>query len=243
MISVMIPALNEEKNLGLTVETLIKAAKDTKVKIEVIIVNDGSKDRTQEVINKLERKYQFIRSIHHARNKGIGVSLKEVLKIAKYPKFFLIPADNVVAESLMKKLFLNRNKADFVLSYFINKEIRTRLRNIISEIYGMIFMNTFRTYVMYLNSVCLYPTKKIQKLDLFSRRYSISAEMTIKLLRRGCEYYEIPGLYLLSGQKTSTSLSLRNLFEVVTTYLRMVYEISVSQKDIYCNKPRRITDE
>lgn len=241
MITIMIAALNEEKHLKDTVMNVLTAAKEAgDVKLDVVIVNDGSTDKTPQVIKQLEKKYSVVRSIHHEKNVGIGAGVREVIQLAKYKKFMLMPGDNVVSHNLLWKLFKYYNKADFIVSYFINKEIRTIRRNILSDLYGLIYMNTFRTYVEYLNSVCLYPTEILRKFEIKSERYSIPAEMTIKTLKTGCTFCEIPGYYLAEAQANTQSVSLKNLWEVIVTYFRMVHEIFFVNKKLFNKKPVRV---
>lgn len=241
MLTVMIPALNEEKNIYKTAKTLLSAAKDANdIPLDIVIVNDGSTDETKQEIEKLEKKSSYIRSIHHKENLGIGASLSEVIKIAKYPHFLLIPGDNVVSKQLLVDMILSIGKADLIISYFINKEIRTRLRNFLSALYGIIYMGTFNVYVQYLNSVCIYPTEKIRKLVLISSRYSIPAELTIKLLCQGNSFLEVPGLYLAEGQSTSTSISIKNLWEIIYTYFFMIFEMKIKNPNCFRKKPVRI---
>ena len=243
MITVMVAALNEEARLEGTIINLVKSAKQAgSVLLDIVVVDDGSTDRTPQVIKRLEKRYPFVRSIHHAKNMGIGTGLREVITIAKYSKFMLIPGDNLVAPSLIKKLFVNRNKAELVISYQLNKEIRTVLRNILSDLYGLIYMATFNVWIQYLNSVCIYPTRKLQKIDIKSSRFSICAEMTIKLLRLGCTFYELPGVYMKVGLPGSTSISFKNLIEIFSTYLRMIYEIKIVNNHMYKYCPKRVDD-
>jgi glycosyltransferase involved in cell wall biosynthesis len=69
---IMIPCLNEERTLGLTVATIPKKIPGID-EIEILVINDGSTDKTVEVAKQLGIKH----FIHHAKNRGLALSLRD----------------------------------------------------------------------------------------------------------------------------------------------------------------------
>ncbi len=233
MITVFISVLNEEKYLSDTIETVIEAAMSTgNIALDIIINNDGSTDRTAEIITRLEKKYGFVRSIHHSKNVGIGIGFKEAVKIAKYPKFTIIPGDNDISLDSIKLIFRNIDKAELIIFYPINKEIRGWFRNVVSAIFGLIYMSTFNTFIEYVNCTCIYPTEKIRSFDLKSPRFSIVTEVLIKSLRSGCTFIELPGR-CQTGSRDCRTVSLKNFAEVISVYFSLVYEIYFEKRKLF----------
>ncbi len=70
MTTLIVLAYNEEKNLEKTLSQVHKNFD------EIIIVNDGSKDKTEEVLNKLERQYKNLKIINNKKNNGAGKSFQ-----------------------------------------------------------------------------------------------------------------------------------------------------------------------
>ncbi len=241
MISVVVPAYNEEDLLRETVKNIVRSAEAAgALTIEIIIVNDGSRDRTGQIITELEKEFPCVRGIHHAENSGLGVCIKDALAQARYPKFMIVPGDNDMAPDLITSLFRNYDKADLILAYFINKEDRGRLRNVISALYGLVYMCVFNVFIQYINSPCIYPTDKIRGFRIRSKRFSIVAELTIKCLRSGCTFHEIPG-YMQTGVEGSSSLGLKSFLDVVSTFFKLVREIKLSHNLEFNKKPIRIS--
>jgi glycosyltransferase involved in cell wall biosynthesis len=240
MISVLAPALNEEANIAGTIETVFGAARSAgDVPVELIAVNDGSTDRTGEIIDEFARRDPRVIALHHSSNLGIGASFRNGLACARYPRFMIVPGDNDAPADLLAAVMRAASRADVVLNYWLNKEERGRRRNVLSTLYNTIYMVTFDIFVQYLNGVTVYPTERLKQLQLRSTRFSICAEATIKVLRTGCTFCEVPG-YMQTGLEGSTSLGLRNLLEVVRTYLILIWEINVSQRALYAGRPRRV---
>ena len=68
-ISVIVPAFNEELNLSDTLDSINASASGRNLEVEIIIVNDGSKDNTGEVADLLASEDPRVRSLHHKTNK------------------------------------------------------------------------------------------------------------------------------------------------------------------------------
>ncbi len=240
MISIFIPAFNEAANLTATLETVDTAATKAGCEaVQIVIVNDGSTDTTGAVAAELAARMPNVTVIDHATNQGLGAGFRDALAIATYDRFLIVPGDNDISPDLLLALFQNAYRADMVLSYFVNKEERGVARNVISLVFGAIYMITFGIFVQYINGPCVYPTDRLRRLDLRANRFSIVVEATIKLLCSGSTYYEVAG-YMQNGLAGSTSLSLRNLVEVMRSYLRLVYEIKFAHRADYAKRPRRV---
>ena len=76
-------------------------------------------------------------------------------------------------------------------------------------------------------------------MNMRASRFSIISELTVKLLRSGCSYVEIPG-YLQAGPKVRRTVTVRNLLEVIGSYLSLLYEIHVRSRGKFAGMSRRV---
>ena len=122
-LSVFFPAYNEEGNIERVVLDAKKVLEETAETWEIIIVDDGSKDRTGEIADKLAEKHDGIRVIHNKPNKGYGGALKTGFEAAKYGWVAFTDADGQFDFSEIKK-FIDKQKetnADLVLGIRTNR--------------------------------------------------------------------------------------------------------------------------
>jgi len=90
---VVFPAFNEEANIRAVVQDAYRNIRDFIPVFEIIVVNDGSKDRTGEICDRLVEEFSEMRVVHHARNRGYGAALKSGIELARYDLIFFSDAD------------------------------------------------------------------------------------------------------------------------------------------------------
>ncbi len=93
-LSVIIPAFNEEKRIPTMLSELLKKLKAVDFSYEVIIVNDGSTDRTENIIKMFESNNPFVALLSYPENKGKGVAVKTGMLSAKGTWRLFMDADN-----------------------------------------------------------------------------------------------------------------------------------------------------
>ena len=117
-LSVFFPAYFDEKNIDKVVDKAVEVLESMKLKeYEVIIVEDGSPDKTGEVADKLAEKYDKVRVIHHETNMGYGATLKDGFLNAKLDYVFYSDGDNQFNLEDLRKFVALLAYADIVVGY------------------------------------------------------------------------------------------------------------------------------
>jgi glycosyltransferase involved in cell wall biosynthesis len=80
-LSVIFPAFNEEANIRAVVEDAYRHTPELAPIFEIIVVNEGSKDRTGKICDRLAEELSNVRVVHHVRNRGYGAALKSGIKL------------------------------------------------------------------------------------------------------------------------------------------------------------------
>ena len=92
-ISVVVPLYNEEESLPELVQWIDRVARENNLSYEIILIDDGSTDRSWSVVEELKREYAQIRGISFLRNYGKSAALYEGFKMAEGEVVFTMDAD------------------------------------------------------------------------------------------------------------------------------------------------------
>lgn len=121
-LSVFFPAYNDSGTIASLVITALKAARRLTDDFEVIIVNDGSADRTAEIADELARSYPEVRVVHHERNRGYGGALRSGFAAATRELIFYTDGDAQYDPGEMEALWRAlRDDVDLVNGYKISR--------------------------------------------------------------------------------------------------------------------------
>ena len=101
-ISVIIPAYNAEKYLDQCVESVQSQIYDN---IEIIIVNDGSTDRTAAMIERLKEKDSRIRALHKRKNEGLGAARNSALELVTGQYVLFLDSDDWIDPNHISDLY------------------------------------------------------------------------------------------------------------------------------------------
>src|SRR6185436_915214 len=75
-LSIFFPAYNDSGTIASLVITALRTSRELTPDHEVIVVNDGSADKTAEILDELARTYSQVRVVHHEKNRGYGGALR-----------------------------------------------------------------------------------------------------------------------------------------------------------------------
>ncbi len=103
-LSVIIPAYNEEKRLPKTLQSVDAYLRKQQWSYEVIVVSDGSKDRTAEVARELSSQMPYLRVIDNKENHGKGYVVRQGIMEAKGKYRLFMDADNATSVDQVEKM-------------------------------------------------------------------------------------------------------------------------------------------
>jgi len=235
-----VPAYNEQDRIYAAVAAIVTAARAVGVTIEIIIVNDGSTDGTALEMKRIERDFSVVRCLNRTQNLGMGASFLEGVRAARYEKISLLPADNGTSIYSMQRVFENYNRADIVIGYFLNTEVRSRFRHFISILFNLTYCLTFNVHVKYLQGTPCFPAAPLKAMKLRTKAYSSLAEINIRLLRSGASFVEVDGYLNPDNGKKSGTIKISTLLGVIRDYCALVYDIYIGNQAQYSHGPVRV---
>jgi glycosyltransferase involved in cell wall biosynthesis len=158
------PAYYDEGNIGKVVDKAVEVIESMNLKdYEVIIIEDGSPDRTGEVADALAVKHEKVRVIHHEKNMGYGATLRDGFMNAKMEYVFYSDGDNQFDLDDLKKFMALIPFTDIVVGYRKQKQY-SLYRKFTSLCYNYLLRLLFDIH--YWDIDCAF---KLFKADLFKK--------------------------------------------------------------------------
>ena len=195
-LSVFLPAYNEEASLKNTVKNVVENLEKNVSEWELIIVNDGSRDKTGEIADNLSHQDKNISVIHHHPNRGYGAALKSGLYACRYPWISFIDSDGQFNFKEISKFIEKQQEtgADMVIGFY-NKRKVSFAKVITSKIWEALVYILFGLKVRDIDCGFKLISKKvvdnIEKLES-ERGAFISSEFLIKAKKTGFKRLEKP---------------------------------------------------
>lgn len=119
MLTIILPVYNEEKAISSTIRRIKIVMNKIRVKYEIIAVDDGSKDNSGKILEKIKG----ISVIHHPYNLGYGASLKDGIKRARYNLILIADADGTYPIEDIPKLLKYSKRYDMVVGARAGKKV------------------------------------------------------------------------------------------------------------------------
>jgi glycosyltransferase involved in cell wall biosynthesis len=220
-VSFVLPAFNEEPNIARAIETVISVASRHCAEYEVIVVDDGSKDATAQLVDEYARQDAHVRLVQHATNRGYGEALRTGFTAAELDYVFFTDADNQFDMNEFPLLLRWANDAD-VVAGFRRQRQDPLVRRVNAWGWNRLVRMLF--YVPVRDIDCafkLFRREALVDLDIQSRGAMINTEIMVKLARAGRSVVEVGVTHLPRTAGEPSGANLR----VVTRAFREVYRM------------------
>ncbi|MGB4844895.1 MAG: glycosyltransferase family 2 protein [Ferruginibacter sp.] len=226
-ITIVLPCYNEEAILGINIDTIIKClqSRADKYDYEILIINDGSKDKTAAIADELSSQNNNIRVIHHPTNLNLGNALKTGFHNSKGEVIVVMDIDLSYSEeyivAMVDKLY--ETGADIVLAspYMKGGKVTAVpfLRKIMSRwVNRFMRMAAQDKYYTFTGMVRAYRTEFIKNVNLKTKDYEINPEIIYKAMILRAKIVEIPAHLdwtaqnKFAGKRTSSLRVIRGFF-------------------------------
>jgi glycosyltransferase involved in cell wall biosynthesis len=224
LLSVVMPVYNERE----TVEEIIRRVLAVPVRMELIVVDDGSKDGTREILAELQRELGFSLVLQE-RNQGKGAALRRGFQEVKgdlvviqdadleyspeeYPELIELICQGR-ADVVYGSRFLGRHRV-FMFSHYLGNRVLTLLTNIL---YNTMLTDMETCYKVMRSEI-------VKGMNLQSNGFGIEPEMTAKIFKARHRVYEVPITYDGRGYEQGKKITWRD--GVVALWVLLKYRVT-----------------
>jgi len=224
-LSVFFPCYNEQDNVERVVRQAVEILDRLVTDWEVIIVDDGSADRTGQIADRLAAEDARIRAVHHETNGGYGLALRSGFAAAEKQYVFYTDGDGQFDLNDLAKLLPLRAEGVIVNGYRARRQDKL-IRRINSACWSWLVKRLLKFRCRDVDSAFkLYPRKLFREIELKSAGALIDAEVLARAARLGYRIVNVPVRHLPREAGAATGANIRVIF-------RAFKELLALRKDI-----------
>lgn len=199
-VSIVIPAYNEESRIGEVLDNLLNNVKLRNMKREIIVVDDGSRDKTAEIVKKYN-----VRLLQHEQNKGYGTSLKTGIHHAQYNIIAITDGDGSYPVDRIPELVSFIDEYDMVVGARTGSNVKMPLTRRPAKW----ILNKYANYLVKQKIPDLNSGLRVFRKDIFekfrsilSSGFSLTSTITLALLSNDYRIKYVPIDYYKRGGKS-----------------------------------------
>jgi glycosyltransferase involved in cell wall biosynthesis len=206
-LSIFLPAHNEEGNIERVVRGYLDELPNVAERYEVIVVDDGSRDRTGAIADQLAREDPHVRVVHHEKNRGYGGAVISGIRAAALPYVMLSDGDGQFDPRDIEKL------AAFVPEYDVVAGYRGRradplMRRLNGRAWTMLVRVVLGIKISDIDcGFKLFKREMLDGIELRAHGAMISTELMARLAGRGARVKEVEVGHLprLTGEQSGAN--------------------------------------
>ena len=219
-LSIIVPAHNEEDNI---VDVIDQIERSVNLPYELVVVNDHSTDRTQQLVEELSKKYNNISLIENKLENGFANAIRTGFSASRGDVFIPVMADLCDDLSTIKELFAKIEQGYDVAcaSRYIKQGGRlggSRLKGTLSSFAGwsLYYLLGIPTHDI-ANAFKMYRKEVIKSVDIKSQGFEISMEIPLKAYYSGFKIAEVPTLW----KERTKGKSSFHIFKLLPAYFKL----------------------
>lgn len=222
-ISFFVPAYNEENNITDSIKTIFSALSKTKLKYEIMVINDGSKDNTiKKILDLFESQPQIpLTVVSNKKNKGLGFNYFNASHLAKGKYYLLVNGDNDIPEETILKIIDHIGKYDIVIPYLGENEQRGKRRKLISKTFTTLVNLLSGNNLHYYNFPILHKIENVRGFNIMNSGYSYQAELLCSLLKKKKSFTQIQVTHTVRQHGDTKAFKLKNFVAVGKSLVRI----------------------
>jgi len=210
-------------------ESADKVLRSLDIDYEIILVNDGSRDRTGQIADSLAANDPHVKVVHHPTNMGYGSALQSGFKAATKKLVFFTDADSQFDLNEMPKLLPLSSKYDIVAGYRLDRR-EGLIRRLNAWCWTTLVCSLFRMRVRDIDCAFkLFRREIFDNIELKSTGALISTEILARLIRKGCTITQVGVHHFPRTAGAPTGAKLSVIFRAFRELFKLYKQIKSQQ--------------
>ena len=214
----IVPANNEEASIEQTVNSILEIAKDNDLGLQLILIDDGSADRTGELMEQVAAGVSSATVVHQPAVKGLTEAFREGTRRVSAPYLTLVPGNASYAEQGLRNFFESIGRAELVIGYRENQQqARTQTRFFLSFVFTCIVSILFGGRLRDYHGLVAYPVEKLKQISIRANGPAFQIEALVRVLRLRPSLAQVPVSLNRQTKTSSKSLRWKTFFQLART--------------------------
>ncbi len=225
-LSMVFPAYNEEENVDRLVRDADRVCRTITDDYEVIVVDDGSKDRTPDILKKLKEEFSNLVIYTHSPNKGYTAALRTGFTSAKKELVFYSDADNQFDLSEITLLLNLVDQNDIVVGFRKDRQ-DPWIRKFVSRCFNIMSHQIFKFNVRDVDCAFkVFRREVFDKIKITSENFMVDTEIMSKAVVYGFRVAEV-GVTHLPRTAGTTTVKPTDVFKTLKGMLKLYQELKL----------------
>jgi glycosyltransferase involved in cell wall biosynthesis len=238
-VSLILPAYNDEATIRAITEEGNQLLSSYATKFEIIIIDDGSPDRSGAIADELSAEHPgIVQVIHHGQNRGYGAVLRTGVAACQYDWICMVDGDNEYSVSDLRKMLEIRDFYLLIIA-FRYKKLYSTSRIFISFVYNLLLRKMFRTPFRDVSTgIRTFHRSILREIELTSNSPFVGAELAIKAMLHGYPVGELGIQTFPRSFGRGSATSPKNILRTIRDMIRVRNEMFSDTYDLPANRSR-----
>lgn len=224
-ISVIIPVYDEQASIEMVIREAVSTLGEIGKECEVLVVDDGSTDKTGEIADRMAEKHKQVTVIHHKENRGLGVVYRTAFSNVKCDYLTILAGDGEVPASTIQTFLSSMDGVDMVLGFLPHGKFRSNGKpdwrsRLLSGTERMLYRTLFGTFPKFQGNL-MFRRKLLEELPLSStgRGWMIMSELLIRASRAKYKMISVP---IEMRPRVAGKSKVKNFHMSIIMFLQMI---------------------
>jgi glycosyltransferase involved in cell wall biosynthesis len=237
-VSLFFPVYKDERTVGIVTQKARLLLASLGCPYEIVIVDDGSPDRSGAIADELARAHPEVRVVHHPKNMGYGAAVRSGIEACCYDVVCMTDGDDEYEVEDFRKLLKLKQHYDLIITFRYRK-IYSSTRIFVSWVYNALLRFFFRTPFRDVSTgLRLARRSVLQDIALESTSPFVGAELAIKAMLKGYRVGEVGIQTFPRSFGSGSSTSLPNILATIRDMWRIYHRVFSDEYDLPSGRAR-----